>query len=59
MSGLAEVGLVIVIVALAMRYRTLKKEKNSCLSNCVGCKMRKREKEQRFLCERNQRSLKY
>jgi hypothetical protein len=28
MSGLAEVGLVIVIVALAMRYRTLKKEKN-------------------------------
>src|ERR1700674_2835832 len=39
---------------------SLSEKKNSCLSNCVGCEIRKRgENENYLLCKRSKRLLKY
>ena len=45
MSGLAVAGLVIVVVALAMRYRTLKKEKELLFEQL--CRMQEKEEGER------------
>ena len=42
-GSLAEAALVIAVIALAIRNRTLKKEKDSCSSNCVRCEIGNRK----------------